>query len=76
MTAIEQEEKSLRMNEERNEIFEYIMAIEDIKSEEGQQELKYQTEKFEKTFLPESDDEDGISDKDVVYTKLPWDSIE
>ena len=36
MTAIEQEEKSLRMNEERNEIFEYIMAIEDIKSEEGQ----------------------------------------
>ena len=35
MSAIEQEEKQLRMNEARNEIFEYIMAIDDIKSEEG-----------------------------------------
>lgn len=43
LTAIEQEEKSLRMNEERNEIYEYIAAIYDIKSDEGQAELKYIT---------------------------------
>ena len=76
MSVIEEEEKGLRMNEERNEIYEYIAAIDDIKSEEGKAALKYQTERFEKTFLPDSDDEDGISDKDMVYTKLPWDDIE
>lgn len=76
ISAIEVEEKQLRMNEERNEIFEYITNIDDIKSEEGLQTLKYQTERFEKTFVPDSDDEDGISDKDVVFTKLPWDNIE
>lgn len=73
MTAIEQEEKQLRMNEERNEIYEIISSIDDIKSENGMEALKYQTERFEKTFLPDSDDEDGISDKDVAFTKLPWD---
>ena len=33
ISAIEVEEKQLRMNEERNEIFEYITNIDDIKSE-------------------------------------------
>ena len=33
-------------------------------------------ERFEASFAPDSDDEDGITDKDLVYTKLPWESIE
>ena len=41
MTAIEQEEKQLRMNEERNEIYEIISSIDDIKSENGMEALKY-----------------------------------
>ena len=76
MAAIEQEEKGLRMNEARNEIYASISEIEDIKSNEGKAALAHLTEKFEKTFEPESDDEDGISDKDVIYTKLPWETLE
>ena len=72
MAAIEQEEKPLRLEEERQEIYQLINLIEDPKSDEGQKALAYYTESFEKSFEPESDDEDGISDKDVIYTKLPW----
>lgn len=77
MTAIEKEEKELRRNEERNEIYEAINEIENIKTEDGLRALQHYTEAFERTFLPDdSDDEDGISDKDVIFTKLPWDNIE
>ena len=31
---------------------------------------------MEQTFAGDSDDEDGISDKDVLFTKLPWANIE
>jgi hypothetical protein len=31
---------------------------------------------MEATFAKDSDDEDGISDKDVMFTKLPWEHIE
>ena len=34
------------------------------------------TEKFEATFNEDSDDEDGISDKNVILTKLPWAKLE
>ena len=74
--AIEQEEKVFKMDEQRNEIYESIKAIEEIKSEEGQQELADLTEKFEATFNEDSDDEDGISDKNVILTKLPWAKLE
>ena len=75
-SAIEQEEKVLRRQEAQNDIIEEINMIEDIESEYGQSLLKRYTEEFEKTFAAESDDEDGISDKDLVYTKLPWESLE
>ena len=65
MTAIEAEEKPLRMKEERNDIYELINALDDVKSEGGKELLRIYTERFEKTFAPDSDDEDGISD-DVV----------
>jgi len=76
MTAIEQEEKQLRLTEERNDLFEYITAIDDIKSDSGKESLRLYTERFEQTFAPDSDDEDGISDKDLVFTKLPWEQLE
>ena len=78
LSAIEQEEKGLRMNEERNEIYEQINIMEpdDFKTEEGKAQISSLTERFEKTFAPDSDDEDGISDKDVIYTKLPWEQVE
>ena len=78
MTAIEAEEKVLRQTEARNEIYELIneMEADEFKQEEGKIRLQNYTERFEKTFAPESDDEDGITDKDHVYTKLPWDQIE
>jgi len=49
-----------------------------MKSEEGREKLKKLTEKFEKTFEPDSDDDESntISDKDVVLTKLPWADLE
>ena len=59
--AIADEEKVFKMDEARNEIYESIKSIEDIKSEDGQKELAELTEKFESTF-EDSDDEDGISD--------------
>ena len=76
MAAIEQEEKPLRLTEARNEIYQMILDIEDVKTDEGQALLNQLTEQFERTFEPESDDEDGISDKDVIHTKLPWASLE
>ena len=77
-TAIENEEKELRLSERRTELYQEIDDIWDIKSEEGREELKQITEKFEKTFEPDSDDDEttGISDKDVVFTKLPWEDLE
>ena len=75
-SAIEAEEKVLRMNEERNEIYEVICQVPDIEAEYGQAILKRQVERLEKTFTGDSDDEDGVSDKDVVYTKLPWEEVE
>ena len=59
--AIQDEEKVFKMDEARNEIYESIKFIEDIKSEDGQQELAQLTEKFESTF-DDSDDEEGVSD--------------
>jgi len=77
MTAIEAEERQLRREETRKEIYEEIDEIEDIKTDEGIKYLQACTERFERTFLPEnSDDEDGISDKDVILTKLPWETLE
>ena len=71
-TAIEQEEKALRMQEDRNSIYEQINEIEDMQTDAGRRELAYLTEQFEKTFAADSDDEDGISDKDVIHTNMPW----
>ena len=71
-SAIEQEEKALRMQEDRNAIYEQINEIEDMQTDAGRRELAYLTDQFEKTFAGDSDDEDGISDKDVILTKMPW----
>ena len=71
-SAIEQEEKALRMQEDRNNIYEQINEIEDIQTDAGKREIAYLTEQFEKTFAADSDDEDGISDKDVIFTSMPW----
>ena len=64
------------MQESRNEVIEQLNEIEDINSDYGQEELNKLTERFEQTFAQDSDDEDGISDKDVIYTKLPWATLE
>ena len=71
-SAIEQEEKALRMQEDRNAIYEQINEIEDMQTDAGRRELAYLTDQFEKTLAADSDDEDGISDKDVILTKMPW----
>ena len=60
----------MRLEEKRTEIYEMIQAIEDINSEEGQSQLAYITERFESTFNDLSDDEDGISDKNVILSKI------
>ena len=75
-SAIEAEEKALRMNEARAEIYETVSYIENIDSEDGLAILKKLTEKMEKTCGGDSDDEEGISDKDNMLTKLPWDEVE
>ena len=74
-SAIEQEEKELRMKEEQNEILELITYIQDIKSEQGVEQLEALTKRFERTFEVHEDDEDGVSDQNHVYTKLPWDGM-
>ena len=77
--SIEKEEKKLRMSEDRAEIIDLINSIEDPKSEEGQQDLKFYTELFEKTFSPDEESEDeegGVSDVNVINTKLPWEDLE
>ena len=76
-SAIETEEKKLRLSEARNEIYDAIRNIDDFDKEWGQKELKSLTEDFEKTFEADSsDEEDGQSDQNVIYTKLPWESLE
>ena len=73
LTSIESEEKALRLQERRNNIYDEIKEIEDIKDEYGVARLKHLTEKFEHTFEEEDgDDEGGQSDKNVIYTKMPW----
>ena len=74
--AIQEEEKVFKMQESRNDIIDNLNEIEDVHSQWGQDELKELTERFEETFAQDSDDEDGISDKDVIYTKLPWATVE
>ena len=44
MAAIEQEEKPLRLTEARNEIYQMILDIEDVKTDEGQALLNQLTE--------------------------------
>ena len=75
-SAIEAEEKALRMSEERADIYDVISNIDKIDTEYGLDQLSIQTKKMEKTMEGDSDDEDGISDKDIMCTKLPWEDVE
>ena len=63
-SAIETEEKALRRQETRNEIYDSIRCIDEIDTEDGRAILKDLTEEFEKTFDADSSDEEdgGVSD--------------
>lgn len=78
MSAIEAEQKELRVQERRKDILNIVSNISDFNDEEGKSDLAYCQKKWAKTYADAEagDDESSATARPIVITQLPWEELE